>query len=299
MNGKGMTLEAVGITKHFPGVPALTDVSLRVEPGEILCLLGDNGAGKSTLIKVLSGVHQPDAGRLELGGKPVHFRSPRDARDYGIATVFQDLAMIPLMPVVGNFFLGREPAVGWGPFRRVDWAAGEKIALAQLQRVGITLKSGSQPIGTLSGGQRQSVAIARAMYFGASVLILDEPTSALGVREARLVLRLMLKARADGLAIIFISHNVAHAASVGDRFTVLRHGSNYADVRKGEVSRDQLLGLMAGDESFTDEEEPDLDLELAAADESQHPDDTGQERLEDDLHQSMRSDAEELPPLRP
>lgn len=285
---KGVTLEAIGITKHFPGVAALTDVSLRVAPGEVLCLIGDNGAGKSTLIKVLSGVYQPDAGTLRLDGKEVHFRSPRDARDAGIATVFQDLAMIPLMPVVGNFFLGREPSTGWGPFRRVDWASAEHVALAELKRVGISLKSGRQSTSTLSGGQRQSVAIARAMYFGASVLILDEPTSALGVHEAAIVLRLVAKARADGLAIIFISHNVTHAITIGDRFTVLRHGLNHANARRGEIMRDELIGLMAGDE-----ETPVL-LDLEFEDESQGP--PARMLSEDDLHSSVRDQSRELGP---
>jgi len=253
-----VTLEAIRITKHFPGVAALTDVSLKVKAGEILCLIGDNGAGKSTLIKVLSGVYQPDAGEVQLDGKPVSFRSPHDALEAGIATVFQDLAMIPLMSVVGNFFLAREPSTGWGPFRRVDWASAEKITLTELKRVGINLHSGRQSTSTLSGGQRQSVAIARAMYFGASMLILDEPTSALGVHEAAIVLRLMATARADGLAIIFITHNVTHAIAVGDRFTVLRHGRNYADARRGEITRDELVGLMAADEEAPSLLGPDL-----------------------------------------
>jgi simple sugar transport system ATP-binding protein len=278
---KGLTLEATAISKHFQGIAALTDVSLRVEPGEVLCLLGDNGAGKSTLIKVLSGVHQPDSGELAVGGLPVHFRSPREARDAGIATVFQELAMIPLMPVVGNFFLGREPSAGWGPFRRIDWAEAERVALAELQRVGIRLKSGRQPTTTLSGGQRQAVAIARAMYFGASVLILDEPTSALGVRQASLVLQLVARARADGLAIIFISHNVIHAMKVGDRFKVLRHGRSYADAVRGEITRNDLLEMMSGDDPIPDEE----NLELADV------------PLETDENRDSRgAAADELPP---
>jgi simple sugar transport system ATP-binding protein len=288
-SSKGVTLEAIRITKHFPGVAALTDVSLKVEPGEVLCLIGDNGAGKSTLIKVLSGVYQPDAGEVRLDAKPVSFRSPRDARDAGIATVFQDLAMIPLMSVVGNFFLGREPSAGWGPFRRVDWASAEEVALVELKRVGISLKSGRQSTSTLSGGQRQSVAIARAMHFGASVLILDEPTSALGVHEAAIVLRLVARARADGLTIVFISHNVTHAITVGDRFTVLRHGRNYADARRGEITRDELIGLMAADE-----EAPGLLIPELGTDESQHP--PTRIPSEDDLHSSIRDQSRELRP---
>ncbi len=170
-----VTLEAIKITKHFPGVAALTNVSLKVEPGEVLCLLGDNGAGKSTLIKVLSGVHRPDSGEIQLDGKPVNFHSPRDALEAGIATVFQDLAMIPLMSVVGNFFLAREPSTGWGPLRRGRLGFRREITLTELKRVGISLHSARQSTSTLSGGQRQSVAIARAMYFGASVLILTSP----------------------------------------------------------------------------------------------------------------------------
>lgn len=283
---RGATLEAVNITKHFPGVSALTDVSLKASPGEVLCLLGDNGAGKSTLIKVLSGVHQPDSGELLVDGEPVRFHSARDARDLGIATVFQDLAMIPLMPVVGNFFLGREPSAGRGPFRHIDWSPAEEITLAELSRVGIKLKSARQSTVTLSGGQRQSVAIARAMYFGASVLILDEPTSALGVHEASIVLRLTARAREDGLAIIFISHNVSHAIAIGDRFTVLRHGRNYAEAKRGEITREELMGLMAGDEEGFDL----MDREMETVDNMQ-PQEYPDERI---LHGSISDHAEDF-----
>ena len=230
-------LEARNVSKRFSSVVALDSVSLEVHAGEILCLLGDNGAGKSTLIKILSGVHPPDQGELVVNGAPSRFSSPLDARRKGIATVFQDLAMMPLMPVVRNFVLGQEPTRGPRPFRRVNWKKAEQTTREQLERVGIRLTDMHQPVGTLSGGQRQSVAIARAMYFGASVLILDEPTSALGVKEARLVLELMHKARAQGIAIVFVSHNVTHAFALGDRFTVLRHGSNFADLRKVECTR--------------------------------------------------------------
>ncbi len=256
-------LEVRNVSKRFSGIVALDDVSLQVNAGEILCLLGDNGAGKSTLIKILSGVYPPDNGQLLVDGVLTRFTSPLDARQQGIATVFQDLSMMPLMPVVRNFVLGQEPTRGRHVFRRVDWKQAERTTREELERVGIRLRDMQQPVGTLSGGQRQSVAIARAMYFGASVLILDEPTSALGVKEARLVLELMHKARSQGIAIVFVSHNVTHAFALGDRYTVLRHGANFADLRRGECARDELLDLMAGGEhladlNFDDEEGPEL-----------------------------------------
>jgi simple sugar transport system ATP-binding protein len=239
-------LEARRISKRFEGVQALDDVSLAVPTGTVTCLLGDNGAGKSTLIKILSGVYPPDRGEIAVDGGPVRFRSPRDALDRGIACVYQDLGMIPLMPVARNFFLGREPTRGWGPARRVDWKRAASVTQTQLHNVGIELRNPGRAVGTLSGGERQSVAIARAVHFGANVLILDEPTSALGVREAGLVLRLVRETRERGLAVLFITHNVAHAEAIGDRFVVLNRGRELASVRRGEVTREQLQDLMAG-----------------------------------------------------
>nr|BFE79011.1 hypothetical protein GCM10020093_016120 [Planobispora longispora] len=163
---------------------ALRDVSTRVDAGEVTCVLGDNGAGKSTLIKILAGVHPPDSGEYLVDGAPARFTSPRDALDRGIATVYQDLAMIPLMSVWRNFFLGSEPSRGRGPFRRFDVARAKRTVREELRSMGIDIRDVDQPVGTLSGGERQSVAIARAVYFGARVLILDEPTSALGVKQA-------------------------------------------------------------------------------------------------------------------
>jgi simple sugar transport system ATP-binding protein len=239
-------LAAIRISKRFEAVQALHEVSLEVPRGAVTCLLGDNGAGKSTLIKILSGVIRPDAGTVAVDGAPVEFRSPRDALDRGIASVYQDLAMIPLMPVARNFVLGREPTRGRGPLRRVDWKDAARVTQRELQGVGIDLKNLAQAVGTLSGGERQSVAIARAVYFGANVLILDEPTSALGVREAGLVLRLVRETRARGLAVLFITHNVAHAEVVGDRFVVLNRGREMARLARGEVTREELQDLMAG-----------------------------------------------------
>jgi simple sugar transport system ATP-binding protein len=239
-------LEAREVSKRFQGVQALSEVSIDVPHGQVTCLLGDNGAGKSTLIKILSGVHPPDRGQVVVDGEPVRFRSPRDALDRGIACVYQDLAMIPLMPVARNFVLGREPTRGRGLARRVDWNEAAQITTRELETVGIRLRDPGQPVGTLSGGERQCVAIARAVFFGASVLVLDEPTSALGVREAALVLRLVRETRERGLAVLFITHNVGHAEVIGDRFVVLNRGRELARCRRGEVSREDLQDLMAG-----------------------------------------------------
>jgi simple sugar transport system ATP-binding protein len=239
-------LEARGVSKRFEAVRALAGVSIDVPSGAVTCLLGDNGAGKSTLIKILSGVFPPDTGQVAVDGEPVSFRSPRDALDRGIASVYQDLAMIPLLPVARNFFLGREPTRGRGPARRVDWKEAARATQVELERVGIRLRNPNQAVGTLSGGERQSVAIARAVHFGAKVLILDEPTAALGVREAGLVLRLMRQTGERGLAVLFITHNVAHAEAVGDRFVVLNRGRELARFQRGEASREELQDLMAG-----------------------------------------------------
>ncbi|ENR03486.1 hypothetical protein H721_01313 [Brucella ovis IntaBari-2006-46-332] len=167
-------IEVRNLVKHFGPVIALNGVSLSVEAGQVHCLLGDNGAGKSTLIKTLSGVHKPTSGEFLVEGKPVSFNSPRDALDHGIATVYQDLAMIPLMSVMRNFFLGREPTRGIGPIRWFDTEKAEEVTREEMRKIGIDVRDPQQAVGTLSGGERQCVAIARAVYFGAKVLILDE-----------------------------------------------------------------------------------------------------------------------------
>ncbi len=239
-------LEVRNIAKYFGSVNALADVSLTVQRGEVMCLLGDNGAGKSTLIKILSGVHQPSQGTYLVEGQPVSFDSPRAALNHGIATVYQDLAMIPLMSITRNFFLGSEPTIGWGPFRQFDIATANEIARAELLKMGIDIRDPSQPVGTLSGGERQSVAIARAVYFGAKVLILDEPTAALGVKQAGVVLRYIAQARARGLGVIFITHNPHHAYTVGDRFTILKRGRSLGTFTRQEISREEVVRLMSG-----------------------------------------------------
>jgi simple sugar transport system ATP-binding protein len=239
-------LEIDGVAKYFGNVVALKDVSAFVNAGEVTCILGDNGAGKSSLIKILSGVHPQDEGRVLVDGTEVQFSSPRDARAHGIATVYQDLAMVPLMSIWRNFFLGAEPTKGVGPLQRFDSSFARRTVREQMREMGIDIRDANQPVGTLSGGERQSVAIARAIYFGARVLILDEPTSALGVKQAGVVLRYIVQARDKGVAVIFITHNPHHAFPVGDHFVLLNRGRVIGDHAKGEVTRDELVREMAG-----------------------------------------------------
>jgi len=264
-NGQEALIEVLSISKSFGNVRAVQDISLSVRGGEVMCLLGDNGAGKSTLIKMLSGVHQPDTGQYLVDGSEVRFTSPRDALAMGIATVYQDLAMIPLLSVSRNFFLGAEPTRWPWPFRRFDVTTADRIVRHELGQMGIAVRDTSQPVGTLSGGERQSVAIARAVYFGARVLILDEPTSALGVKQAGVVLRYVVQAKRRGCGVIFITHNPHHAWLVGDRFTILNRGRSIgtytskdermqvAQPPAGEqISLDELISLMAGGRELTE-----------------------------------------------
>jgi len=239
------------VSRVFGNNLALDRVDLDVHAGEVHCLLGDNGAGKSTLIKIMSGVVAPTAGTIHLAGQPVSFASPRDAQAYGIGTVHQDVGTIPLISVARNFFLGNEPTRGWGPFRRLDHKRANRTALEQIRAIGIRrVVDAEQLVGTMSGGERQALAIARALYFGAKLLILDEPTAALGVKESKIVIDLIKKARADGIALVFITHNATHAMSVGDRFTVLMQGRVAAKFLRGEKTREEVLNLMAGGEQF-------------------------------------------------
>jgi simple sugar transport system ATP-binding protein len=239
-------LAADGISKYYGNIVALRDVSLHVDAGEVTCILGDNGAGKSSLIKILSGVHAQDEGRILVEGEEVSFTSPRDARGRGIATVYQDLAMVPLMSIWRNFFLGAEPMRRYGPIRRFDSQLARNTVREQLHEMGIDIRDPDQPVGTLSGGERQSVAIARAVYFGARVLILDEPTSALGVKQAGVVLKYVVQARDRGVAVIFITHNPHHAYPVGDRFVILNRGRSLGAFAKHEIDRQELVRMMAG-----------------------------------------------------
>jgi simple sugar transport system ATP-binding protein len=239
-------LEVRNCDKYFGSVNALQDISLKVNAGEVTCVLGDNGAGKSTLIKILSGVHQPDKGTMLFEGRETTFNGPREARAAGIATVFQDLATVPLMSVWRNFFLGNEPVKGWGPFKWMDTAFAQRVMLEELSKMGIEVRDSNQAVGTLSGGERQAVAIARAVYFGAKVLILDEPTSALGVRQSGVVLKYIVQAKQKGRGVIFITHNPHHAFPIGDRFVLLRRGRLMGSFEKSETSIEQLTSMMAG-----------------------------------------------------
>jgi simple sugar transport system ATP-binding protein len=239
-----------GISKYFGSVIALKDVSMFCRAGEVTCLLGDNGAGKSTLIKTLSGVHKPDEGEYLFEGERREFSSPREALELGIATVYQDLAMIPLLSIWRNFFLGSEPTIGFGPFRRFNVGFAKQTTRDELSKMGIDIRDPEQPVGTLSGGERQSVAIARAVYFGAKVLILDEPTAALGVKQAGVVLRYIVQAKQRGIGVIFITHNPHHAYPVGDHFVILRRGQIYGDYPRGDIELDGLVQMMAGGEEL-------------------------------------------------
>jgi simple sugar transport system ATP-binding protein len=259
-NGSAL-LEVRNLSKYFGSVIAVKDVSLSVRAGEVTCLLGDNGAGKSTLIKMLSGVYRPNEGEYLFEGQPMDFASPRDALERGIATVYQDLAMIPLLSIWRNFFLGSEPTKGWGPLRRFDSDLAKSVTREELGKMGIDVRDPDQAVGTLSGGERQSVAIARAVHFGAKVLILDEPTAALGVKQAGVVLRYIVQAKRRGIGVIFISHNPHHAYPVGDHFVILRRGRVYGDFSKDELALEGLVQMMAGGEEL---ENLAHELELAA-----------------------------------
>ncbi|MFI0821217.1 ATP-binding cassette domain-containing protein [Streptomyces sp. NPDC021098] len=240
------TVELRGAGKSYGNIRALHGVSLSVHPSQVTCVLGDNGAGKSTLIKIISGLHRHTEGDFLVDNTPVRFSTPREALDKGIATVYQDLATVPLMPVWRNFFLGSEMTKGPWPIRRLDIERMKTTADHELREMGIVLDDLEQPIGTLSGGQRQCVAIARAVYFGARVLILDEPTAALGVKQSGVVLKYIAAARDRGLGVIFITHNPHHAYMVGDHFSVLRLGTMELSASRSEITLDELTNHMAG-----------------------------------------------------
>jgi simple sugar transport system ATP-binding protein len=246
----GALLEVRGVSKRFGNVLALRDISMAVGAGEVTCVLGDNGAGKSTLIKILAGVHPHDSGELLVEGRSVRFGGPREARALGIATVFQDLATVPLMSIWRNFFLGSEPTAGLGPARRLDVRFAKGVVREEMGKLGIEVRDPDQPVGTLSGGERQALAIARAVYFGARVLILDEPTSALGVRQSGIVLRYVVQARERGLGVVFITHNPHHAFPVGNRFVLLSRGRLAGTYAKDGTSLEELTRMMAGGEEL-------------------------------------------------
>ncbi|MGW7071629.1 ATP-binding cassette domain-containing protein [Streptomyces sp. NPDC054855] len=245
-------VELDDVSKYYGNIRALEGVSLEVHAGEISCVLGDNGAGKSTLIKIIAGLHQHDAGSFRIDGEDAKLGTPRDALNHGIATVYQDLAVVPLMPVWRNFFLGSEPTKGAGPFKRLDVDLMRETTRAELLRMGIDLRDVDQPIGTLSGGERQCVAIARAVYFGAKVLVLDEPTAALGVKQSGVVLKYVAAARDAGLGVVLITHNPHHAYLVGNRFVLLKRGTMFGSYARDEVTLDELTRQMAGGSELDD-----------------------------------------------
>jgi simple sugar transport system ATP-binding protein len=243
-----VVLRAEGCAKHFGGVQAVSDVNMTVYRGEIHALVGDNGAGKSTFIKVLAGVHAADAGKIELEGKEVRFATPLEARDAGIETVYQDLALASTLDASENVFLGRELAQrGFlGRLGFVDRATMRRRTAEQMTAFGITLPSERIEVGALSGGQRQAVAVARAAMWGGRVLLMDEPTAALGVHQRDLVFRLMRTARDAGLAIVFISHNIIEIFEIADRVTVLRLGRTVLTSRISDTTADDVVSAMAG-----------------------------------------------------
>lgn len=239
-------LELRQVGKRYGNIIALRDVTMAVDAGRVTCVLGDNGAGKSTLIKIIAGLHRHDDGVLSILGEERKLSSPREALDSGIAAVYQDLAVVPLMPIWRNFFLGSELTTGTGPFKRLDVETMKRITKEELAAMGIDLRDVEQPIGQLSGGERQCVAIARAVHFGAKVLILDEPTAALGVKQSGVVLRYILQARDRGLGVIFITHNPHHAFPVGDRFLLLKRGRSIGYYDKKDITLGELTAQMAG-----------------------------------------------------
>src|SRR5215217_8854456 len=280
-------IEVMDIGKSYGSVIALRDVTTTVNAGEVTCVLGDNGAGKSTFIKILAGAHEHSSGDFLVDDERRKFSSPREALALGIATVYQDLAVVPLMPVWRNFFLGAELTKGLGPLRRLDLAEMKRITKSELAAMGIDLRDVEQPIGTLSGGERQCVAIARAVYFGARVLILDEPTAALGVRQSGVVLKYVAKARDRGLGVIFISHNPHHAYPVGDRFMLLRRGRSMGNFPRAEMTLDELIQMMAGGAELEQ-----LSHELAR----QLPDSEVARAMEDEVAETLHSVADSSGP---
>lgn len=235
------------IVKRFGQVTALEGVDFDIKRQEIMALLGDNGAGKSTLIKILTGVHTPSSGQIYFEGQPVQIRNPQDARALGIETVYQDLALVNSMSLGRNFFLGREPLHRAGPLRWLDMGTMARQTSISLADIGIKIRSANEKVGKLSGGERQSIAIGRAVHFGVKLLILDEPTSALSVAESRKVLDYTLNAKERGLSVIFITHNVHHVMAVADRYSIIRHGTKVGTYNKGEITYDGISDLITGE----------------------------------------------------
>ncbi len=244
-------LELRGLTVRFGGIPALDRITLALRAGSITCVLGENGSGKSTLVAVLSGLQRPDDGLLLLDGRPVRLRTPRRAREAGIATIWQDLAVAPLLPVWRNFVLGAEPTRGTWPLRRIDVAAARETAVQAMLRVGATGIDPDQPANALRAGERHSLAVARALHYGARVLVIDEPTAPMTVAQHTLVLQSMVAARAQGLTVLFVTNNPRYAHLVGDRFVLLAHGQVAGNLTRDDVDVDDLTRLIAGGDELT------------------------------------------------
>ena len=250
MTTEAPLLQARGLVKRYGRVTALDHADFDLYPGEILAVIGDNGAGKSSLIKALCGAILPDHGEVLMDGKPIHFRSPMEARQAGIETVYQTLALSPALSIVDNMFLGREiraKGIAGSVFRKLDKAAMQKIAREKLSELGLlTIQNINQPVETLSGGQRQGVAVARAAAFGSKVVIMDEPTAALGVKESRRVLELILDVKRRGLPIVLISHNMPHVFEVADRIHIHRLGRRLAVIDPKKYTMSEAVALMTG-----------------------------------------------------
>jgi simple sugar transport system ATP-binding protein len=236
------------VQKHFGRVVALREANFALRPNEVHAIVGDNGAGKSTLIKIISGVFHADGGEIAINGRPVTIANPREARELGIETVYQDLALADHLDAASNLFLGREvlrpPPLSWFGF--LDKRTMRRRAQEEMRRLKIGIQSVDQPVLRLSGGQRQAVAVARAIAWGTQIVILDEPTAALGVRESSMVLELITEVRSQGVAVVMISHNLPEVFAVADRITVLRHGRTIVSLAKTETSLDAVVGMMTG-----------------------------------------------------
>lgn len=243
-------LQARGLVKRYGHVVAINGADFDLMPGEILAVIGDNGAGKSSLIKALSGAIRPDGGEIRFNGQPVQFASTKDAQRAGIETVYQTLAMSPALSITDNMFMGRElrrPGFAGSMLRMLDWRRMRAFSRAKLDDLGLTtIQNINQPVETLSGGQRQGIAVARAAAFGSQVIILDEPTAALGVKESRRVLDLILDLKARGLPIVLISHNMPHVFEIADRIHIHRLGQRLCVVRPTECSMPDAVALMTG-----------------------------------------------------
>ncbi|MCV2490245.1 ATP-binding cassette domain-containing protein [Geodermatophilus sp. YIM 151500] len=244
-------LELRGLTVRHGSVPALTRLSVALRAGEITCVLGENGSGKSTLVAVLSGLVRPDEGQVLLDGRPVRLRTPRRAREAGIATVWQDLAVAPLLSVWRNLFLGAEPLRGIWPTRRLDLAAARETTVQAMRRVGVTGLDPDQPASALRAGERHSLAVARALHFGARVLVVDEPSAPMTVAQHALVLQSVVAARAEGLAVLFVTNNPRYAHLVGDRFLLLASGQVAGTLTRDDVDAADLTRLVAGGDELT------------------------------------------------